>query len=145
MDKEALVAPEIDAGKQLVSALEARGLPISVAMWLKRQMEGWKLYIASPDVEKHGPIAVYKFIDKAISHTRSPIDSCDVVAANTTNHFVNALAAVMGIRNTTARFTNCTFNGIPVEDAIVYKIARGVRASTKPPKFPTKKALSHAG
>jgi hypothetical protein len=141
MDKEALVDADIHAGAELIAALDAARLPIAAAMWLRRG-EVWKFYIASPDVAKHGPISVYKFIDKALSSIESPIDSGDIVATNTTNHFVNALSSAIGARQGSVRFRNCTFNGILVEDAYVYRVAKGVRASAKAPKFPTKRHLA---
>ena len=137
MDKKELVNADIEGGREFVRELEREGLPISAAMWLKAQEQGpWQLYIASPDVEKHGPIAVYRFIDKVSArHPETGIKVDDVVAANTTNHFVNAIAgAIDTTTNNVVRFGNSVFNNVAVEEAVVYKVKRNVRPSPAPPK-----------
>jgi hypothetical protein len=99
MDKEGLVDSDIDAGKRLISVVESSGLPVSAAMWLKRADDrDYKFYVVTPDVEKHGPIAVYRFIDTAITSSGSQISPGSVVVANTTNHFANTVASGVGAR-----------------------------------------------
>ena len=134
MAEEELVGSGIEAGRRLVEALERAGLPIAVATWLKRQDEDTRfLYIATPDVEKHGPIAVYKLIDKIIDVLDEPrITVDDVVAANTTNHFVNVLSSAISLKATGLRLVNVNIHGVPIQDAYVYKIQREVKASRKP-------------
>jgi hypothetical protein len=136
VDKKELVSAEIDGGANLVQALEREGLPIAAAMWLRSaEQKAWQLYIASPDVEKHGPIAVYKMIDKVLA--RMPdvkITVDDVVAANTRNHFVNAVASGLSPTNQISHVTNAVFSGVPVDEAFIYKVRRKVRPSAQAPK-----------
>jgi len=130
------VSADVEGGREFVRELEREGLPISAAMWLKAPEQGpWQLYIASPDVEKHGPIAVYRFIDKVSArHPEIGIKVDDVVAANTTNHFVNAIAGGIKVTDGVVRIVNSVFNNVSVENAVVYKVRRHVRPSRTPPK-----------
>jgi hypothetical protein len=132
MGKATLVDEDINGGRLAFEALEQGGLPIAAAMWLKTPESGWQYYIASPDVQAHGPIVVYKFIHAVLQAANVPIPLDDVVAANTTNHFINSVASAIGISGGITRVTNCNFNGVHVEDAVAYKIRKGVKASPKP-------------
>ena len=72
MDKTTLVESDIEAGLTAVKALEAAGLPIAAAMWLRlHDSSKWQLYIASPDVETHGPTTVNRFIDRILLAIRA--------------------------------------------------------------------------
>jgi desulfoferrodoxin (superoxide reductase-like protein) len=145
-----LVSEDIDAGRRLIGALERAGLPIAVAAWLKKQEDDtWALYIATPDVEKHGPIVVYTFINKIIGALKEArIGVGDVVAANTTNHFVNAISSIVQLApDIGIRLAKVTLFGVPVDEAFVYKVQRGVKASPMPPRVTSeikKKALAAA-
>jgi hypothetical protein len=136
MDKKTLVEKDIVVGRQLVRDLEEAGLPIASAMWLRRpEDESWHLYLSTPDVEVHGPLAVYAFIDSVIRRNKIPgiaIDHID--AANTTNHFVNSISRALKVTNSTVEIKNSTFNNVRVDDAVVYKITRSARASKDRPK-----------
>lgn len=141
MDKTALVDSDIDNGLTAIRVLEAAGLPIAAAMWLRlKDTNTWQLFIASPDVEKHGPTTVIRFVDSVLATIKSSVSIHDIAVVNTTNHFVNALAA-QGFgrlpwerQNGFLRLTNLTLDGANVEDALVYKIAPNVKASKSPPK-----------
>ncbi|TIW91770.1 MAG: hypothetical protein E5V59_19390 [Mesorhizobium sp.] len=145
MDKTALVESDIEAGLTAVKALEAAGLPIAAAMWLRlHDSSKWQLYIASPDVETHGPTTVNRFIDRILLAINSPISLDEVTAANTTNHFINKaslLPIITGGRSNSftvasnlTRFGNSTFDGVEVDEGVIYKIAPGVKASREAPK-----------
>lgn len=158
MDKTILVESDIDAGLRAVNALEAAGLPIAVAMWLRlHDSHKWQLYIASPNVETYGPTTVNRFIDRILVAIKSPISLSDVAAVNTTNHFVNKvsmLSIVTGGKTTRLtvggdilRIGNCSFDGVEVDEGVIYKIATGVKASKealKPDSAAVRKAKSLA-
>ncbi|MER8375315.1 hypothetical protein [Mesorhizobium sp. M1409] len=145
MDKTTLVESDIEAGLTAVKALEAAGLPIAAAMWLRlHDSSKWELYIASPDVETHGPTTVNRFIDRILLAINSPISLDEVTVANTTNHFINKaslLSILTGGRSNSftvasnlMRFANSTFDGVEVDEGVIYKIAPGVKASREAPK-----------
>jgi hypothetical protein len=136
-----------------VQTLVILGFPIRVAAWLR--MEGtWQLYIASPDVETHGPIAVYKFLHgvyKKMSVMKADgtltLEQEDIVAANTTNHFVNAVVSFVHHPlqgGTVARLTNCTLNGVLVEDMVLYISNKNVKPSPRREKKATAAEVNKA-
>jgi len=145
MDKTTLVESDIEAGLTAVKALEAAGLPIAAAMWLRlHDSSKWQLYITSPDVETYGPTTVNRFIDRILLTIKSPISLDEVTVANTTNHFVNKISPLsvltsgnsntLTIAENRLRFGNSTFDGVEVDEGVVYKITPGVKASKEAPK-----------
>ena len=137
MDKTELLESDISDGARFIQEIAVGGLPVSAAMWIKSGGR-WQLYIASPNVEKHGPISVYKFLDATLDNMDSQLSTDDIVVANTTNHFVNAISAGMSISDSIVRIVNCTFNGTLVDEAIVYQVRRNAKPSPTPPKVARK-------
>ena len=147
MAKKTLVASTlahqlVDDGAKFVRFLAEQGLPIASAMWIKlSENEPWRLYISTPNVEKHGPIAVYKFIDKALRRLKiESFEFNDVVAANTTNHFVNAFTSVIRMEDGIVVFVDCTLSGVPVQEAVVFISNKSAAATREMPQIrPVKK------
>jgi hypothetical protein len=137
MDKKTLVDEDIKAGQQFVRELEVAGLPIASAMWLRRpEDETWQFYLATPDVEKYGPLSVYTFADRLLRQKNIPrLTIDDVAVANTTNHFVNSVSRALNVTNRVVRVINCTFDNVQVSDAVVYKVSRNVRPSKQRPRL----------
>ena len=133
MDKTELLESDVGDGARFIQEIAAGGLPVSAAMWI-RSGGSWQLYIASPNVEKHGPISVYKFLDATLDNMASQLSTDDIVVANTTNHFVNSISAGLSVSEGIVRIVNCTFSGTPVDEAIVYQVRRNVKPSPTPPK-----------
>ncbi|MDX8441852.1 hypothetical protein [Mesorhizobium australafricanum] len=144
MDKTTLVEADINAGHVVIMALEAAGLPVAAAMWLKlREINKWELYIASPDVERHGPTTVIRFIDQVLITIKSEIAISNIIVTNTTNHFVNLLSkdytptlrlAKHASSTGFLRMNDFTLGGVEIDSGLVYKIAPHVRASKTAPK-----------
>jgi len=143
MDRTALVENDIAAGARLVDALAAAGLPIAAAMWLKlKERSVWELYVASPNVQEHGPTTAYRFVDEIARAIGSPISVNEIVLANTTNHFLNALPRhykkwaerERKLSGAFFRTTGLLLDGTEIEEAVIYRIAPGVKASRTPLK-----------
>lgn len=124
---------DVEAGGKLVKELDEAGLPISAAMWVKTLPDDpWKLYIASPNVEKYGPTSVYKAIDNTIRNARLPLNVDYVSVANTSSHFVNNIAKGISPSSGVLRVTNSVFDELRIADAFIYKTSRNVKASRSP-------------
>jgi hypothetical protein len=150
MDKTPLVGPDFDGGRDLLEALERAGLPIAFAAWLSlRETFDWQLFIASPDVQTHGPKAVILFIDKIISATNSPISLSDITVVNTSNNFVNRIpesyspAKRSNAGNRPARIAGMPFDEGYIVEGFVYKIDKSLKPSKTPLK-PDASALKRA-
>lgn len=143
MDKTALVESDIADGARAVHALEAAGLPIAVAAWLKLKNSSiWQLHIASPDVQLYGPIAAYKFADEILQAIESPVAVDLVVLSNTTNNFLNAIPKrfTKHIKNQgkliqdMIRAADFDLQGTEIDGAVIYRIHPGVKPSKAPLK-----------
>jgi hypothetical protein len=149
MDKTSLVAPNIDAGKHLLSALERAGLAISIAAWLKLKDDaGWNLYVASPDVQKYGPTVVNRFIDRVGIAIGSDISIDEILATNTTNHFINRIslpffASSIHSAGGVYRLEAGLLGDSEIENGFVYKVDRSVKPSKEAPR-PNADALKRA-
>jgi len=125
MASQALVEPQVDDGASLLAALDAANLPIHAAFWLYSSDWGeWRLMIASPLVDQGGPRKTYKRVQDALRklpgvHIR--LDQITVVGLK--HPMVSALRSAIstGPAITTIRLTNNLFNGVLIEDAILYR------------------------
>jgi hypothetical protein len=60
MDQGTLVNWEAENGKRLIEALVATGFEVRAALWVKpTESEEWRLYLASPFYDAHGPQAAH--------------------------------------------------------------------------------------
>ena len=141
MGEASLVGLLIEDGDRLTRVLSSAGLPIAVSALIRLQDDGVsRLYVASPDVETFGPRSVYTFIDEAIEASGVTLALDDVVAANTTNHFVNELLALAGdtpegIARAPFALRSLALKDVAVDVAIVFAAQKRVISSEKLPRF----------
>ncbi|MER8427562.1 hypothetical protein [Mesorhizobium sp. M1403] len=146
MAKTPLVDFDIDGGRNLVHALEKAGLPISIAAWLCLQDSAdWQLFIATPDVQTYGPTTIIKFVDRIRSAINSPVRLDKVTVTNTTNHFINniPLFSYHSEAQPLHRFRGGFLGDVDIEDGLIYKIDRTVKASKAAPR-PNAEAIRKA-
>src|ERR1035438_10732194 len=83
MANSILVGPEIDAGAALLTALDAAGLKVKVAMWaVLSEYEDWRIVLASPQFDQAGRQGPYGLIRDALDKAGSPVErvpTCVVV------------------------------------------------------------------
>jgi hypothetical protein len=134
MDKKVLVEKDFDAGRRLVAALIAAGLPVAMAVWIRERGSDWRLYVASPDVQRHGPLAVHRFVRRIAEKLAIDLDDTRVSTVNTTNHFVNELSSYAGTRNQPSYVANITIGDHEIEEGQLFHFAPRAKSSPKPPK-----------
>jgi hypothetical protein len=135
MDRAALVDADVEMGRKLIAALLAGGLPIASAMWLRqRGSTVWQLFIASPDVEKHGPRVVYKFVQKIAGSLGIDLGIDRVAVVNTTNHFSNEIASYARNLSDALYLVDITIGDREIHEALIYPIIRRAKASQIPPR-----------
>ena len=67
MGPTVLVNTEIQAGQQVLSALDAAGLNIRTAFWARlSEPREWRLFLITPSVDVEGPRNVYSRIEKIL-------------------------------------------------------------------------------
>jgi hypothetical protein len=125
MAESKLVGPDIEAGRQLLHALDQAGFNVVSAFWLLQDEEDeWRLIIASPEVDVRGPRAAYERIQTALSQISEPRLRLDQVSATRTTDPIVLLissAIVTGPQVSGVRFTRNTINGVYIRDAYIYR------------------------
>lgn len=150
MVKAALVEPDLNEGRRLVSALDKAGLPIAIAGWFSEaDAEDWQLYVATPDVQIYGPTIVNKFIDRIRLKIESSISLSRITSTNTTNHFLKDIVsflppfAALTEGSQPMRFRSGFVGGVNVDGGYIYKVSRNVKPSSTAPR-PDEEAIRKA-
>jgi hypothetical protein len=124
----ALVDSDIEIGQSAVEALAKEGVPAPAALWLYESEAGeWRLLIATPIVDKDGPLEAYKRIQRALVSNdladRLPLSRVAVVSPKLplVTLLRKALKTGPGIHR--IRFTNSTIKNVLIEDALIYRLS----------------------
>ena len=127
--KESISTEMIAAGERLARHLNVSELPIDALLWFYSPEENsWRYLVASPEVSRLGPKAVYQKIRGIIEQLSDkegeivPWDDIFVVDSN--DPFIQLLR--QGIRTgddiAQIRFSRNVVNGVLIEDAYIYKL-----------------------
>ena len=76
-ERESLSTEHVACGEELLRRIERAGLNVAAAYWVRdrtAEVPRWTLDIVMPEVDKEGPLSVYKRINEVIS--RPPRVSC---------------------------------------------------------------------
>ena len=126
MDNAILVGPDVEAGKQLIRALDASSLDVKAAFWLYREeAEEWRLYIATPLVKEYGPREVYVRVLKVLKESKtSSIGLSQISVIDPSDALVTILSFAFntgpGIKDIKV-FGN-TVNGVYIRAAHIYRM-----------------------
>lgn len=97
MDKTKLVDSDIVEAWRVVSTIEKAGLPVFAAVAVRSRFpNSTRIVIASPDVERHGPSAVIRFVDRALSELHSPFRLADTYIVNHKDKVAKQVADYFG-------------------------------------------------
>jgi hypothetical protein len=125
--KEVLEREKIEAGSKLVQRLAKTEIKPVAAFWLWRaESLEWWLVIASPWIDKQGPIKAYRKIDAMIASKDDPIPELqplDISVSDTREPLIKGLRAYARKNRTNLagrRFRGTWFGDAPVDDAYVY-------------------------
>ena len=126
MDNATLVGPDVEAGKQLIRALDVAGLEVKAAFWFYREeAEEWRLYIATPWVKEHGPREVYSRVLRVLKESKiSSIDLSEISVIDPTDGLVTVLSLAFntGPGITDIKCVGNTVNGIYIRAAHIYRM-----------------------
>lgn len=129
MDKAILVGPDIDAGRDLIKALDASHFDVRAAFWFYREeSEEWRLYIATPLVKEKGPREAYARILEVLK--KSAIHSVDlshISVIDPTDGLVTVLSLVIdtGPGLADMSFNGNSINGVYIRAAHIYRMNVG--------------------
>jgi len=126
---ETQLTPElIKEGATLVAGLDQAGESPDAALWFYfPEIGAWKLLLAEVKVGPTGPRDVYRTIQKTLHSLREQVTHLsleDVAVAKPDAPLIKllrqALATGPGING--IRFTRNVINGVPIEDAYIYRL-----------------------
>ena len=126
MGNATLVGYDVNAGRQLILALDASGVDVKAAFWLYlEESEEWRLYIATQLVKKLGPREVYSRVLKVLKESKiSGIDLPEISVIDPTDGLVTILSLAFntGPDITDIRFAGNTVNGVYIRAAHIYRM-----------------------
>lgn len=128
--KESLDEALIGDGAALVQALDDAGWTVSAALWLySPDASRWRLLIASPLVERHGPREAYAGIQRALNgldRGDAGLALDDVMVVGRDHSLVHVLRTAIrtgpGPALSRVRFARNVIDGHFIDDALIYRI-----------------------
>lgn len=122
-----LVEENIKGGRQLIETLDKNRMKIPAAFWLYLP-EGdlWRLYVASPAVDRKGSRAVYAQIQKILADM--PGEDLptleDITAISPKDQLVRAIGSAIktGPDLVKLRLTGNSFDNTYIDDAVIYRM-----------------------
>ncbi|RUU28419.1 hypothetical protein [Mesorhizobium sp. M6A.T.Ce.TU.016.01.1.1] len=130
MASGALVRADIDAGINLIRALDERKFGVAAALWLYNgDVENWRMVIAyrgaRKDLEKKYLDAATIAADWRKARPDEPIlDLSKVKITSSDDRLIAGLGTAMRVDGLgEVRFSHNTIDGIYVEDALIHRLA----------------------
>jgi len=125
MAKKALLDADVKLGERILESLDSAKFPISVAIWILTEEDGWQLVIGTPLYESGGTSESYRKLIAALrKEDPESMDFRDVRLMGNRNPFIRELrhlfaktASVMGMR-----LGGHHIGGMWLDDAVVYRI-----------------------
>jgi hypothetical protein len=125
MAKKALLDADLKLGEKILASLDAAKFPISVAVWILTEEDGWQLVIGTPLYDREGPAAAYRSLIAALrKDDPESMDFDDVRLMENRNPFVRELRRLFG-KNAPVHGTRLgghRFGGITLDDGVVYRV-----------------------
>ena len=127
MAKEILVDDYIAEAIVLIEALDNDGFIIDSALWYYFvEADEWRLIIATPSVDKDGPLATYKKVNKVIKEKNifieTPFRKLTVMSPNDPLIKFLKLLIKTGPTISKIRIQNKFINNIQIEDALIFRL-----------------------
>lgn len=128
MVKEQLTDAMIEAGEELTTELEKRGLRVAAAFWLfVPELNEWRIFFASPDVDSRGPRSVYEIVQQVLDQLETkaaaiPLSVVFLLGADADLVRLLKVAVRTGPSVNRIRFSKNVINGQFIEDALIYRV-----------------------
>lgn len=126
MAKETLLESDIAAGANLIEALDQDGEQIDAALWFYYpDLSQWKLLLRSPTFDRGNITGAYTKVSQVLSgkdDVNLNISISDIKIISTKDPLMNLLKSILHIKGLNqVRMRSNIFNGIYVEDALIYR------------------------
>ena len=118
MGAQPLVIPDLEKGRAAVEALDRAGLSVRSAFWLYfKEAEEWRLVVATPHVERKGPLAAYKAIHNTLTADPDHLPLRQVTAIGVNHRLRRAVAKAV---KTGTWLASGVIDSV-IDDAYVYR------------------------
>ncbi len=125
MAEAALVAGDVDAGRELLSALDAAHFSVFAALWLMRSVEaGWTFCIGSTELESRGRHAAYAEVQRILTKAGTPLPLREITLLGSDEPLLQLLGTAINVSDGEIRFTNNVINGVLIPDALIFRMVR---------------------
>ncbi len=125
MAKKALLDADLKLGEKILDSLDAAKFPISVAIWILTEEDGWEFVIGTPIYETGGPSDAHRKLIAALrKDDPESMAFRDVRLMGDHNPFVGELRRLFGKTASVAgmRLGGHRIGGLWLEDGVVYRI-----------------------
>ena len=127
MGPKFLVETYVAMGRSLLEELDKAGISVPAAIWLySSDSEEWALVLAPEEYEKYGPAHFYGLLQDLLARMNPPssISFLNISLVSPRNSLIRALASAIptGTGIADIRFRKHIFDGILVDDAVVYRM-----------------------
>jgi hypothetical protein len=127
MDQTTLVEIDLKKSERIVSALEAAGIRVAVAMWVHfPEYEDWRFVLASKNLDASTLREAYSKVNRILTSAGLSVwEIPPIFIMKTTDPFIRALRKVFGKTESVIgmRLGGQTWGDRFVDDAYAYKIA----------------------
>jgi len=117
-----------DQGALLTRHLLDAGLRVSASLWLfESELDSWRLVLGVPEVDRRGPIEIYKTIRSVISQNRAQLDDLDIKnisVLSPKDSLLRILSSAVRVPTGGIRFSRNAIRGRFIEDAYIYRLTQ---------------------
>lgn len=115
-------------GALLTKRLLDAGLRVSASLWLfEPELNSWRLLLGISEVDRKGPIEIYKTIRTIISQNRGELrdlDLKDISVLSPKDSLLRLLSGAVHVPSGGVRFSRNTVGRRFIEDAYIYRLTR---------------------
>ena len=131
MDKPTLVDADMKAGEALLKKLDHINFDIKAAFWFYlSEPEEWRLFFASPAVDKKGPKKAYEKVQSLLPELKEELEqdyelslqNISVVSPNDDLVKLLKTAVKTGPGVSHIRFARNVIDNVFIEDAYIYRV-----------------------
>jgi hypothetical protein len=122
MAKKALLDADIKLGEKILESLDAAKFPISVAVWILTEEDGWELAVGTPLYEKGGLSEAYRSLIAALrKEDPESMDFDEVRLMGNRDPFIRDVRHRYPKAKAGKRISGY-IGGIRLDDGVVYRI-----------------------
>lgn len=128
MAETELVAADIASGERAVRALDSENAELRSAFWFyERDASEYRLVLALPAVDREGPEAGYRLVQRVLTKHHVPLPLRRVVVVGVNTSLPKGIRRVVGVISDTdddairARLGRRIVDGLTIDDAYVYR------------------------